>query len=213
MTNNPISPDGKFMWTGSEWIPVPPNTSSQKTSMLLQDSVIGGDVNITQNNPQDLGIAMGWMLKQLGGISKIDTNSEPTPEQRKEVEGILQKSDQIKTLGAPVQVENPNPVKNTETGDYMLTFLDPATKHKQFTLELSLTKADDSPAIGPLTQKNGIFNLGKLENGEYKWALSRVNTVKNKKTSTRNGKFTISDSLPPAINPPAGAFEHHERIR
>ncbi len=127
MTKNPISPDGKFMWTGSEWIPVPPNTSSQKTSMLLQDSVIGGDVNITQNNPQDLGIAMGWMLKQLGGISKIDTNSEPTPEQRKEVEGILQKSDQIKTLGAPVQVENPNPVKNTVTGDYMLTFLDPDT--------------------------------------------------------------------------------------
>ncbi len=111
------------------------------------------------------------------------------------------------TLGAtptPELTENPNPVKNTETGDYILTFLDPATKHIQFTLELSLLKADGSLAIGPLTQKNGIFNLGQLENGEYQWALSRVNTVKNKKTSTRNGKFTISDTLPPVVNPPEG---------
>lgn len=105
---------------------------------------------------------------------------------------------------APTPTENPNPVKNTETGDYMLTFLDPATKHRQFTLELSLSKADGSPVIGPLTQNNGIFNLGKLEDGEYQWALSRVNTVKNKKTSTRNGKFTISDALPPVVNPPEG---------
>ena len=110
------------------------------------------------------------------------------------------------TTPAPAPTENPTPVKNTETGDYMLTFLDPATNHRQFTLELSLLKADGSPVIGPLTQKNGIFNLGKLENGEYQWALSRVNTKVNRKTSTRNGNFTISDALTPAVNPPESAL-------
>jgi len=40
-----FSPDGKFMWTGSDWIPSPP-TSSQSANVNLQDSVVGGDVNI-----------------------------------------------------------------------------------------------------------------------------------------------------------------------
>ena len=43
-----MSPDGNFMWTGSEWIPAPP-TSSQVANVNLQDSVIGGDLNIRQN--------------------------------------------------------------------------------------------------------------------------------------------------------------------
>jgi abortive infection bacteriophage resistance protein len=47
MTDPVISPDGNLMWTGEEWIPVPP--SSGKVSVSLQDSVIAGDVNITQN--------------------------------------------------------------------------------------------------------------------------------------------------------------------
>ena len=42
-----FSPDGKWMWTGDEWIPAPP-TSSQSIDLKLQDSVIGGDVNINQ---------------------------------------------------------------------------------------------------------------------------------------------------------------------
>ena len=47
MTDPVISPDGKSMWTGEEWIPVPPGTG--KVSVSLQDSVIAGDLNITQN--------------------------------------------------------------------------------------------------------------------------------------------------------------------
>ena len=46
MTDPVISPDGKSMWTGDEWIPVP---ESGKVSVELQDSVIAGDLNIMQN--------------------------------------------------------------------------------------------------------------------------------------------------------------------
>ena len=46
MTDPVISPDGKSMWTGDEWIPVP---ESGKVSVSLQDSVIAGDLNIMQN--------------------------------------------------------------------------------------------------------------------------------------------------------------------
>jgi len=48
MSDPIMSPDGNFMWTGSEWIPAPPS-SSQVANVNLQDSVIGGDLNIRQN--------------------------------------------------------------------------------------------------------------------------------------------------------------------
>jgi hypothetical protein len=48
MTKPVFSPDGKFMWTGSEWIPAPPS-SGQSAKISVQDSVVSGDVNITQN--------------------------------------------------------------------------------------------------------------------------------------------------------------------
>ena len=43
------SPDGKFMWSGSEWIPAPPTSepepqSPSEQTLNMQDSVIGGDV-------------------------------------------------------------------------------------------------------------------------------------------------------------------------
>ena len=51
MTDPVISPDGKSMWTGDEWIPIPSGPS--KVSVSLQDSVIAGDLNITQNISTD----------------------------------------------------------------------------------------------------------------------------------------------------------------
>ncbi len=44
-----LSPDGKFIWSGTEWIPAPPNGSSPPSIMNLTDSVIGGDVTINQS--------------------------------------------------------------------------------------------------------------------------------------------------------------------
>ena len=47
MTGPIISPDGKWMWTGSEWIPAPPTSASADDSIInLGDSVISGNVNI-----------------------------------------------------------------------------------------------------------------------------------------------------------------------
>ena len=78
-----LSPDGKFMWTGSEWIPAPPG-STQTANVNLQDSVVGGDVNITQNHNQEtltcpncgaIGsvlLACGGQLKQYPGCRQID---------------------------------------------------------------------------------------------------------------------------------------------
>ena len=40
MTDPVISPDGQFMWTGSEWIPRPPQLATN-----IEDSVVMGDVN------------------------------------------------------------------------------------------------------------------------------------------------------------------------
>ena len=42
-----FSPDGKFVWTGSEWSPTP-SGSSQKANVNLRDSAIG-ELHITQN--------------------------------------------------------------------------------------------------------------------------------------------------------------------
>lgn len=42
MTDPVISPDGKWMWTGSEWIDAPPSKE-----ISIHDSVVQGDVNIT----------------------------------------------------------------------------------------------------------------------------------------------------------------------
>ena len=68
MTDHIISPDGKFMWTGSEWIPAPPNTTTETTSsasvqgsivkvdtqsVVVQDSIVKveGANNASYNNP------------------------------------------------------------------------------------------------------------------------------------------------------------------
>jgi hypothetical protein len=69
MTNPVFSPDGKFMWTGNEWIPAPPqaenplhstsaNQSKFSTNVNVRDGVIGGDVNITQNDTDQIMIAL-----------------------------------------------------------------------------------------------------------------------------------------------------------
>ena len=48
MSDPIFSPDGKFMWTGSEWIPAPPKPT-QSANLNVQDSVVTGDVNVIQN--------------------------------------------------------------------------------------------------------------------------------------------------------------------
>ena len=96
-----LSPDGKWMWTGSEWIPAPPS-SSQSTKILLQDSVVGGDINITQNNAEDIATAMVQALERMG-ISGQSSPAELTPSQEAEVEQVLEMSEQL--VGHGIEID------------------------------------------------------------------------------------------------------------
>ena len=87
MSEPTISPDGKYMWTGSEWIPLPPNSDSeQQTPNLqavnLQDSVIGGDVvhnTVINNDATAVTSAVVQALQQLGMIGQPATTPQAPP--------------------------------------------------------------------------------------------------------------------------------------
>jgi len=75
MAESILSPDGKWMWTGSEWIPAPPSPS-QSANVNLQDSVVGGDINITQNNAEDIATAMVQALERMGPIPVMEAEQQ-----------------------------------------------------------------------------------------------------------------------------------------
>jgi hypothetical protein len=57
-----ISPDGKSMWTGSEWIPLPPADNDTITpSVEFSDSVMIGDITQVTNDSKAIseGIKKG----------------------------------------------------------------------------------------------------------------------------------------------------------
>ena len=76
-----FSPDGKWMWSGSEWIPAPPDQGSQQLNM--QDSVIGGDVvhnTVVNNDPAAVTTAVIAALQQMGmGNPAPSTPTAPPP--------------------------------------------------------------------------------------------------------------------------------------
>jgi|SaaInlStandDraft_1057018.scaffolds.fasta_scaffold102725_1 hypothetical protein len=74
MSDPVISPDGKWMWTGNEWIPAPPG--SNNASVSLQDSVVAGDVNITQNSPDDIAEALLSAFSQLNLVVEEKNTTE-----------------------------------------------------------------------------------------------------------------------------------------
>tara|TARA_B110000003_G_scaffold7076_1_gene7298 strand:+ start:3158 stop:4336 length:1179 start_codon:yes stop_codon:yes gene_type:complete len=102
-----LSPDGKWMWTGDEWIPAPP-TSSQSANLNLQDSVIGGDVNINQTIVQpDIS-----SIKQIfdDGINRLiemgfgghPVEIELSQEEQKEITEIINISEQARGHGIDI---------------------------------------------------------------------------------------------------------------
>ena len=78
MTDPVYSPDGKFMWTGSEWIPAPPATEPEpdapsEQALNMQDSVIGGDVvhsTVINNDPAAVTTAVIAALQQMGMVNQ-----------------------------------------------------------------------------------------------------------------------------------------------
>jgi len=91
MADPVYSPDGKFMWTGKEWIPAPPsaedvpNQPSEQT-INMQDSVIGGDVvhkTVINNDPTAVTSAVIAALQQMGMVNQTPAAPAappPTPE-------------------------------------------------------------------------------------------------------------------------------------
>ncbi|MEC7089357.1 MAG: Tudor-knot domain-containing protein [Candidatus Thermoplasmatota archaeon] len=79
-----FSPDGKWMWSGTEWIPAPPGQSGQQLNM--QDSVIGGDVvhnTVVNNDPAAVTTAVIAALQQMGMVNPTPATPAappPTPE-------------------------------------------------------------------------------------------------------------------------------------
>ena len=57
-----MSPDGKWIWDGSVWIPAPPSIEPT-VNVNLHDSV--GDVRIIQNNAEDIASAMIQAMKHM----------------------------------------------------------------------------------------------------------------------------------------------------
>ena len=121
-----FSPDGKWMWTGSDWIPAPPSSASGADSTInledsmisgnvnveqnsndasstinLKDSAMSGDINITQNSASDFIAGIDHLLKGLG----FDGQSSPaelTPTQEKEVAQVLEMSEQLAGHGIEI---------------------------------------------------------------------------------------------------------------
>ena len=78
MSGVKISPDGKWIWDGSEWIP-----NTQKTEIQMADSVIGGDIISNQNvNSVDSEVvkaAMTGVVEALKELKPITQAAEPNP--------------------------------------------------------------------------------------------------------------------------------------
>ena len=86
MAGGIFSPDGKYMWTGSEWIPAPPKGGDEKevappTTLNMQDSVMSGDIvhnTVINNDASTVTTAVIEALKELGVMDQ--TNQLPALE-------------------------------------------------------------------------------------------------------------------------------------
>lgn len=87
MADPVYSPDGKFMWSGSEWIPAPPSSEPESVApsgqaLNMQDSVIGGDVvhsTVINNDPTAVTTAVITALQQMGMIGQAPAAPQPPP--------------------------------------------------------------------------------------------------------------------------------------
>ena len=77
MSDPVYSPDGKYLWTGSDWIPAPPSAGQ---NLNMQDSVIGGDVihnkTVINNDVDAVTSAVISALERLGMVNKDESTSK-----------------------------------------------------------------------------------------------------------------------------------------
>ena len=113
MSGPVFSPDGKWMWTGSEWIPAPPSSSQSgninhqdsvvsgeinveqfsndfSSSISLKDSVMSGDINIVHNDLKSIEDVFRSLISELK--DEISDNKTPTPEHEEKMDTIVELS-------------------------------------------------------------------------------------------------------------------------
>ena len=100
MSDPIFSPDGKWMWTGNEWIPSPPG--SNNTSVSLKDSVVSGDINITQNHdPKSIGQGFKIALKEIADEKAAEEAAKAAEEAAKTPAEIQEYFDLIGLMNIP----------------------------------------------------------------------------------------------------------------
>ena len=77
------------------------NSTDASSTINLQDSAMSGDINITQNNAEDIATAMVQALERLGFAGQ-SSPTELTPEQEKEVEQVLEMSEELANHGIEI---------------------------------------------------------------------------------------------------------------
>jgi len=128
MSSPVFSPDGKFMWTGAEWIPTPPSSPSVSTSSVnmedsmmsgdvnvkqqsndissainLKDSAMSGDIVINQNNAQEIADAVATAFNRIGFSRSLQKNNDLPITQ--EVEQIAKLAENLQNVGAQLDTD------------------------------------------------------------------------------------------------------------
>jgi len=128
MSSPVLSPDGKFMWTGAEWIPAPPSSPSASTSSVnmedsmmsgdvnvkqqsndissainLKDSAMSGDIVINQNNAQEIADAVATAFNRIGFSRSLQKNNDLPITQ--EVEQIAKLAENLQNVGAQLDTD------------------------------------------------------------------------------------------------------------
>ena len=70
-----LSPDGKWMWTGTDWIPAPPSSNpAPQSNINLSDSMMSGDMNVEQQGSGQAASSINLTDSSMSGDINITQN-------------------------------------------------------------------------------------------------------------------------------------------
>lgn len=189
-----FSPDGKWMWSGDDWIPAPPGQTSPQINM--QDSVIAGDIvqnttiNMTQQN--DLHNYMKTM---------VDSLSEGREEKAREIYELAKKIN-YETAVSLYENEYAVQIANAQIDAFELFFIKelkdkaPKTLTQMETLVSFLPQVTSAKATGlKLLQGKGDINrvyriLGEIGIEYRGLKISKINNENMAKWAYKHLKPT-----------------------
>ena len=189
-----FSPDGKWMWSGDDWIPAPPGQTSPQIN--LEDSVIAGNIvknttiNMTQQN--DLHNYMKTM---------VDSLSEGREEKAKEIYELAKKIN-YETAVSLYENEYAVQIANAEIDAFELFFIRelkdkaPKTLTQMETLVLFSPQVTMAKATGlKLLQGKGDINrvyriLGEIGIEYRGLKISKINNENMAKWAYKHLKPT-----------------------